>query len=410
MKDAIERAYAVAGWDMNLSTNSIDSKLFPTFDDVLAELNEVIRSSDYSADTKGDYIGSLSTRLKSMTNGINGRIFSSSETDLDRLFNETVILDISRVGSMETKALIMGLVILKLQEYRMSHATEMNAALKHLTVLEEAHNLLKKTSTEQSAESSNVQGKSVEMLTNSVAEMRTYGEGFIIVDQAPDLLDTAAIRNTNTKIVFRLPEGSDRNITGAAMALSDKQTREISKFPTGIAAVYQNDWQEAVLCKLPKFEPSNREATPRLKKGIVSSQKEHSDKLLHDLLKDAPSARDATDLKESIIKSNASARIKKDLILGLGNHDIAFDWAIADYINKNYVFDNVFHGTGNGQCGSLQELGERMMANIAAVFASFNEDEKKKILCYICMLKHEQFPDNVAIEALQIDLIKKGVI
>ena len=78
----------------------------------------------------------------------------------------------------------------------MAKTVEMNSEIRHVTVLEEAHNLLKKTSQEQSAESSNMIGKSVEMLTNAIAEIRTYGEGFVIVDQAPDLLDSAAIRNT----------------------------------------------------------------------------------------------------------------------------------------------------------------------------------------------------------------------
>ena len=41
------------------------------------------------------------------------------------------------------------------------------------------------------------------MITNGIAEMRTYGEGFIIVDQFPNLLDPSAIRNTNTKIILR---------------------------------------------------------------------------------------------------------------------------------------------------------------------------------------------------------------
>ena len=39
-----------------------------------------------------------------------------------------------------------------------------------------------------------------------IAEMRTYGEGFIIADQAPGLMDLSVIRNTNTKIIMRLPE------------------------------------------------------------------------------------------------------------------------------------------------------------------------------------------------------------
>ena len=36
----------------------------------------------------------------------------------------------------------MGILVLKLQEYRMTSG-DMNAELKHITVLEEAHNLLK---------------------------------------------------------------------------------------------------------------------------------------------------------------------------------------------------------------------------------------------------------------------------
>ena len=68
-----------------------------------------------------------------------------------------------------------------------------NKDLQHVTVLEEAHNLLKRTSTEQSQDSGNLLGKSVEMLTNSIAEMRAFGEGFIIADQSPGLLDMAVI-------------------------------------------------------------------------------------------------------------------------------------------------------------------------------------------------------------------------
>jgi len=120
---------------------------------------------------------------------------------------------LSRVGSMETKSLLMGILVMKLQEYRMC-SSGMNSRLRHVTVLEEAHNLLRKTSAEQSQEGANLQGKSVEMLANAIAEMRTYGEGFIIADQAPGLLDMSVIRNTNTKIILRLPDEEDRKLVG----------------------------------------------------------------------------------------------------------------------------------------------------------------------------------------------------
>ena len=204
---------------------------------------------------------------------------------LEDLFDKEAIVDISRVGAMETKSLIMGFIVLKLQEYRMSHVNKMNEPLNHLTILEEAHNLLKKTSTENNTESSNILGKSVEMLTNAIAEIRTFGEGFIIVDQAPNLLDTAAIRNTNTKIVLRLPESNDREVTGGAMALNEQQFEELSKLPTGVAAIYQNDWQEAVLCSLPKYESFDYELYSKQKTNSLKLRKNKNSELLHLLLK-----------------------------------------------------------------------------------------------------------------------------
>lgn len=158
------------------------------------------------------------------------------------------------MGSQETKSLIMGILIMRLSEYRMIGANTPNSALKHLTVLEEAHNILKRVSTEQSQEGSNMAGKSVEMITNAIAEMRTYGEGFVIVDQSPTSVDKAAIKNTNTKIVMRLPDEDDRKVSGKAAGMNDKQIDEIAKLPTGVAVVYQNDWVSPVLCKIDRTE------------------------------------------------------------------------------------------------------------------------------------------------------------
>lgn len=253
LKSAIITAYEKCGWDLVRSVSRTAEVKFPTFNDVAVSVNELITNSSYSADTKGDYIGSLLTRLESLTTGINSLVFVEKELDSAQLFDENIIVDLSRVGSLETKSLIMGILIMKLNEYRMSSATEMNAQLKHVTILEEAHNLLKATSTEQGQESANLAGKSVEMISNAIAEMRTYGEGFIIVDQSPSAVDISAIKNTNTKIIMRLPEENDRRIAGKAAALKDEQIDEISKLPKGVAVVYQNDWVEPILCKVDKF-------------------------------------------------------------------------------------------------------------------------------------------------------------
>ena len=252
LKDAVERAYITCGW--NLTDSTCVTGKFPTFVDLMELLPDVVKRSGYSADTQNDYIGALFTRIKSLTNGINGQIFcADKEIPAEKLFDENVIIDLSRVGSMETKSLLMGIMVLKLQEHRMENG-DMNAELHHVTVLEEAHNLLRRTSDVQTQESSNLQGKSVEMIANAIAEMRTYGEGFIIADQAPGLMDPAVIRNTNTKIIMRLPDESDRELVGKAASLNDDQITELAKLPLGVAAVYQNDWLEPVLCKIERFE------------------------------------------------------------------------------------------------------------------------------------------------------------
>lgn len=249
LKEAVEKSYIDTGWDLDMSVNKYGDNIFPNFVDVLNNLRNVIDSSDYSQEVKSNYTGSLVTRVKSLTNGIIGRIFSSKEIDEKILFDENVIVDLSRIGSLETKSMIMGILIMKLSEYRTS-SQAMNQELKHVTILEEAHNILKRTSTEQVSEGANLIGKSVEMLSNSIAEMRTYGEGFIIVDQSPSAVDMSAIRNTNTKIILRLPEYSDREVVGKAASLNDAQIEELSKLHTGVAAIYQNNWIESVLCNI----------------------------------------------------------------------------------------------------------------------------------------------------------------
>ncbi len=254
LKDAVERTYEKVGWDLN--RNRCSPRRFPTFADLINILPQVISSSLYSSDTKSDYAGALVTRVQSMTNGITGQIFcGKQELSCSDLFENDVIIDLSRVSSTETKSLMMGIIVMKLQEYRM-HLDRMNEKLLHVTVLEEAHNLLRRTSVNQVQESANLQGQSVRMLTNAIAEMRTCGEGFFIADQAPNLLDEAVIRNTNTKIVLRLPELADRQTVGSSMALDEKQIAELAKLPRGVAAVYQSDWMESVLCQIERFPDS----------------------------------------------------------------------------------------------------------------------------------------------------------
>ena len=252
LKHSVITAYERCGWNIETSEHKLSTPIFPTIEDVLLCLTEYIDSSNYSDESKGNYKGALEVRLQELCEGIFGTMLNSESIPDEKLFNENVIVDLSRVKSTESKALLMGFLVMKLNEFRMSEGG-MNKPLQHVTVLEEAHNLLKKTSSEQFQESSNLAGKSVEMISNSIAEMRTYGEAFIIVDQSPSMLDASAIRNTNTKIVLSLPAIEDRKVAGGSMSLKEEQVKEIGRQKQGEAIVCQNVWEEPVQCMISKF-------------------------------------------------------------------------------------------------------------------------------------------------------------
>lgn len=318
LKKAVEQSYQDCGWDLLESSNPY-GRLYPNFNDIADNIKMIIDSSEYDDENKGAYKGALLTRIESLTNGINGLIFSNDELANEHLFDTNVIVDLSRVGSTETKSLLMGILVLKLQEYRMTNG-DMNAELKHITVLEEAHNLLKRTSTEQMSESANLLGKSVEMLANAIAEMRTYGEGFIIADQAPGLMDLSVIRNTNTKIIMRLPDFSDRELVGKSANLNDDQIIELAKLPKGVAAVYQNEWIQPVLCKVEKVEhDSNTFQNTFVGSAMPKSFKANNvksvilDYLITNWMTKGKHV-DYSSVSELILNSNISSKIKRLLM------------------------------------------------------------------------------------------------
>lgn len=320
LKKAMLDAYESCGWDLRLSVNRLSrgEDVYPSFLDLFLSLEKVITESAYSEEVKSNYSGALLTRVESLTNGLNGEIFSVNELSNMVLFDENCIIDLSRVGSQETKSLIMGILIMRLSEYRMTGANTPNSALKHLTVLEEAHNILKRVSTEQSQEGSNMAGKSVEMITNAIAEMRTYGEGFVIVDQSPTSVDKAAIKNTNTKIVMRLPDEDDRKVSGKAAGMNDKQIDEIAKLPTGVAVVYQNDWVSPVLCKIDRMEDSrvifNEQKDSILELNSKNGIKNIIEFLLAGQTENTQKAFDVIQIEKSVRAFNMPSKVRMALL------------------------------------------------------------------------------------------------
>ncbi|MCI9147749.1 MAG: DUF87 domain-containing protein [Hungatella sp.] len=398
LKSAVEKSYVDCGWNLVRSTNRYGEDIYPSFGDVARNIKEIIDTSEYDSDNKGAYKGSLLTRLQSLTNGINGMIFTCDEIADADVFDKNVIVDLSRVGSSETKSLLMGMLVLKLQEYRMATAIGMNEKLKHITVLEEAHNLLKRTSTEQASESANLLGKSVEMLANAIAEMRTYGEGFVIADQAPGLLDLSVIRNTNTKIIMRLPDHSDRELVGRAANLNDDQITELAKLPCGVAAIYQNEWVQPVLCKVAKYSGQQVRYTYMPKENNEHLDVEASivsesllDYIMNKELLRKGKRSGMLRLKRMVIRSKLDTSIKKDFIEYLSSDD---DNAIEAL--RQLVYNFLSAEEALKKAANCNEFTDWVHSVVDGLNPSIKDYSKKQIDLALALILYEQVIRDVA--------------
>ncbi len=280
LEEAIFTAYEELGWDSVTSICVKQPIQYPTLRRVADLIPIVVKNLGYSEQLSSDYIGSLSTRLRSLCRGSLGMSLLCTvqeETSIKAMFETSCVVDLAAMGSPEKRALIMGILFMRLYEYRVAHGLPDNNSLKHLMVLEEAHVLLKKSSTEQSQESSNPRGLAVESFANALAEMRAYGQGFIIADQSASVLDDCVLRNTNTKIVMRAPFEQDRITLGGTLSLSEEQTLQLAKLENQTAIISQSNWLEPVLCRikaypLPIYKPQNLEnASLELQKKAISN-------------------------------------------------------------------------------------------------------------------------------------------
>lgn len=333
-KSAVLNAYQAVGWDLVSSTFDGNDIRYPDFSTLADELDRLILKSEYADEIKSNYRGALLTRVRSLSTGLNRFIFSDEQTPMEKLFDENCILDLSRVRSTETKALLMGIIIYMLNEYRQDQSSSSNQKLKHITVLEEAHHLLKNSG----PNSSDLVTKSIEMITQTIAEIRTYGEGFIIADQSPSSVDLSVIKNTNTKIVLRTPEAADREAIGKSIGLSEQQINEISKLPGGVAAVYQNDWTMPVLVRVNKADISEIQFISEKTSRILPIRKARMN-VLNMLLKSYGEENRAefSEIHESILLLDINKSLKQKLLTNLEDFENFNGIELWDSDPTNYL-------------------------------------------------------------------------
>jgi len=95
--------------------------------------------------------------------------------------------------------------------------------------------------------------EAVGLFSSLLSEVRAYGEGLIIAEQIPTRLAQDALKNTNIKIVHRLPGEDDRNAIGATMRMDDRQREHVAGLTPGKgeAAFFADGLEKPTFIEVP---------------------------------------------------------------------------------------------------------------------------------------------------------------
>ena len=256
---AITDAMKVADIDIeNDFVSPEDIVSYPTIDDMLDTAKVVMNRKQYGHENKDNLTEILTTRFKSLSRGMRGRIMNVSRSvDFEELFGSNVIVNVSRLSGTKDKAILMSLMMNALYEYRISkyntdeeyRANAQRNKLMHLCLVEEAHNVLLKPN--DGGRGGSPQSAAADLFGNMLSEVRGYGQGFVIVDQVPTRLIDDVIKNTNYKIVHRLTAPDDQRVMASCMAFREDQQYIIPALEKGNAIIYGDEDDAAVWVKIP---------------------------------------------------------------------------------------------------------------------------------------------------------------
>jgi hypothetical protein len=252
--EAMEEIYKSKGWKLTDIATGEEERLFPTMREMFNEVIRVAERRGYAGETADNIRAAAAGRIGGLLRGSKGRMFGSQRSfPAETLFKHPLILELNDLNE-DDKALTMMFLLTWLREYRELHKGK---ELQHVTVVEEAHNVLSNTQPVGNQEiSADTKAKAVAAFTNMLAEIRAYGEGLIISDQSPEKLAPDAVRNTNLQIAHQLRDQHDREVIARAMIMDEAQPEYLGKLGVGTAAFFRTGIEKATFIRIPEYKDS----------------------------------------------------------------------------------------------------------------------------------------------------------
>jgi len=186
---------------------------------------------EYGEDLKKDFYGALDARLRSvLRNEILVDMFNTTTgLTIPDLLSKPTIIEM-RDLSPEDRALLIGALTVGISEYLIANPKK---EVRHVLVLEEAHQFLKGTQNQGAyAEPTSTQ-KAISNICEMMRIQRGTGLGFIIIDQLVSSLPPEIVKLPSNIIIHSLTDLEERMLAGRQALCSDAQISHIGGMGIG---------------------------------------------------------------------------------------------------------------------------------------------------------------------------------
>lgn len=226
----LTHCYEKAGFTTEDVYFSDSGRRIPTLTEVFEEIRPFFSTLKlYQGEVRTNIMSALTVRLNVIKSF--SFLHGSSRLDIEKLLVQNSVIQFDELNQVNDICFFGNLVLQNINEYIRN--TDYSDSLKHLIVIDEAHNFFRKVC----GEIQNSRTLSSENLSNMISELRSYGVGFIIADQRPSALSGAVIANTKLKICHAFESGEDISELSQALGLSDYQTHLLHTLLPGEAVI-----------------------------------------------------------------------------------------------------------------------------------------------------------------------------
>jgi hypothetical protein len=256
IEESLHNVYLNKKWNLTDRGKADDLRLTPTLGELYHEIIRVTEERGYSDKTLQDIRAAAAGRIGTLLRGSKGRMLNTLRSiAMDTLMTRPTILELESLND-EEKSLVMLFLLMRLREYARGRAS---SQLAHVTVIEEAHRLAAVSAHQADRETmADTRATGAESLSMTLSEIRAYGEGLIIAEQIPGRLIGDALKNTNLKIVHRLPGEDDRKAIGGTMNLGAEQEPYLAKLAPGQAPFFTEGFEKPTFITVPNLPAEYR--------------------------------------------------------------------------------------------------------------------------------------------------------